>query len=408
MAHVWEVVGVPPSSQQQQQQQHEMEFVVATGREQSLHCTEVWRPQTERAVAAVAALLADSAFAADAVEPALQALQHMCIDMPHELLLQDAIQQAAFGTEQALGRPHFVADEATLQQLSPRAVLDHWTQLVTNNPQGIVVGAVGGDTNDHDALCRMVDVHVGHLQQTTTMDTTPSVYKGGRCIVDRPLDPLMMTDLAAENQSEVEQEKRLSRVGLVWPTGGWHATEEFVAACVLQSLWGGGSSFSAGGPGKGMYSRLYRTVLNQYHWVESAEAFAVFFDEAGLLGIVGSAPPAAARDLIKLFCHHLLWLANKPVQDEELNRAKSMLRCNVLMQLESRLVSFEDVSRQVLTYGRHEPMSVTAERIEAVTPQHLQDLAIRMLQHPPSLAVVGMDLSPDLPSEEELQEWLRR
>jgi hypothetical protein len=34
-----------------------------------------------------------------------------------------------------------------------------------------------------------------------------------------------------------------------------------VPICVLQSLLGGGNSFSAGGPGKGMYSRLYREVI---------------------------------------------------------------------------------------------------------------------------------------------------
>ena len=37
---------------------------------------------------------------------------------------------------------------------------------------------------------------------------------------------------------------------------------DFVAFCVLNMLMGGGGSFSAGGPGKGMYSRLYTNVLN--------------------------------------------------------------------------------------------------------------------------------------------------
>jgi len=33
---------------------------------------------------------------------------------------------------------------------------------------------------------------------------------------------------------------------------------DVVVECVMDTLLGGGSSFSAGGPGKGMYSRLYR------------------------------------------------------------------------------------------------------------------------------------------------------
>jgi processing peptidase subunit alpha len=38
---------------------------------------------------------------------------------------------------------------------------------------------------------------------------------------------------------------------------------DFVPFCVLQSLMGGGGSFSAGGPGKGMFTRLYTEVLNK-------------------------------------------------------------------------------------------------------------------------------------------------
>lgn len=39
--------------------------------------------------------------------------------------------------------------------------------------------------------------------------------------------------------------------------------EDFVPFCVLQTLLGGGGSFSAGGPGKGMYTRLYVDVLHK-------------------------------------------------------------------------------------------------------------------------------------------------
>lgn len=38
---------------------------------------------------------------------------------------------------------------------------------------------------------------------------------------------------------------------------------DFVPYCVLQMLLGGGGSFSAGGPGKGMFTRLYVDVLHK-------------------------------------------------------------------------------------------------------------------------------------------------
>lgn len=39
--------------------------------------------------------------------------------------------------------------------------------------------------------------------------------------------------------------------------------EDFIPACVLNMMMGGGGSFSAGGPGKGIFTRLYLNVLNK-------------------------------------------------------------------------------------------------------------------------------------------------
>ena len=43
-----------------------------------------------------------------------------------------------------------------------------------------------------------------------------------------------------------------------------HQHPDFIAFCVLNTMMGGGGSFSAGGPGKGMYTRLYTNVLNRF------------------------------------------------------------------------------------------------------------------------------------------------
>ena len=44
-----------------------------------------------------------------------------------------------------------------------------------------------------------------------------------------------------------------------------HQHPDFIPFCVLNMMMGGGGSFSAGGPGKGMYTRLYTRVLNKVH-----------------------------------------------------------------------------------------------------------------------------------------------
>jgi len=39
--------------------------------------------------------------------------------------------------------------------------------------------------------------------------------------------------------------------------------DDFIPFAVLNMMMGGGGSFSAGGPGKGMFTRLYLNVLNR-------------------------------------------------------------------------------------------------------------------------------------------------
>lgn len=65
-------------------------------------------------------------------------------------------------------------------------------------------------------------------------------------------------------------------------------------------MMGGGGSFSAGGPGKGMYTRLYTHVMNRYHWVYNCTAYNHAYADAGILCISGSAPPQQLDELAQV------------------------------------------------------------------------------------------------------------
>lgn len=64
-----------------------------------------------------------------------------------------------------------------------------------------------------------------------------------------------------------------------------HQHKDFIPFCVLNMLMGGGGSFSAGGPGKGMYTRLYTNVLNRYHWMYSSTALNHAYADSGVFCI---------------------------------------------------------------------------------------------------------------------------
>ena len=70
-----------------------------------------------------------------------------------------------------------------------------------------------------------------------------------------------------------------------------YSDKDFFAFAVLNSLMGGGGSFSAGGPGKGMYTQLYLRVLNQHHWVYHAQALNHAYSDSGIFCLFGSTHP---------------------------------------------------------------------------------------------------------------------
>jgi len=276
-----------------------------------------------------------------------------------------------------------------LDHLDSTALREFMEQHVHNNPQAMVISGAG---IAHDELVDIASRNFGHLQQrqhdTSSNLVIPSVYRGGECKV------------------RCKTKEGFTHVAIGLPVGGW-LSEDLVPACVLQTLLGGGASFSVGGPGKGMYSRLYRQVLNKHYWAESAEAFTAFHEECGILGICGSSLPAKSRDLALVIMDHLLKLSVEVVSDEEFDRARRMLKNNVLTQLESRLVLFEDMGRQVLTYGYREDAKAMSQKIDGVTKEDLMNLVKRAVRHPPTVAASG-DNVDSVPAYDEIKGWLKR
>ncbi|KAH6661285.1 insulinase [Truncatella angustata] len=157
------------------------------------------------------------------------------------------------------------------------------------------------------------------------------------------------------------------------------ASDDIYALATLNTLLGGGGSFSAGGPGKGMYSRLYTNVLNQHGWVESCIAFNHSYTDSGLFGISAMCIPGRTQAMLDVMCQELRALTLETgfaaLGQVEVNRAKNQLRSSLLMNLESRMVELEDLGRQVQVHGRKVPVHEMCRKIEALTVQDLRRVA---------------------------------
>jgi len=154
----------------------------------------------------------------------------------------------------------------------------------------------------------------------------------------------------------------------------------------MQVLLGGGGSFSAGGPGKGMYSRLYTQILNHYSQIDHCASFHHIYTDSSLFGLFASFVPAASGisggttpgQILPHLVHQLSLLLYSPIPLNELKRAKNQLTSSLMMALESRAVEVEDLGRQILVHNRKIPVTEMTGKINQVTPDDIRRVAVRV------------------------------
>ncbi|OAY53095.1 mitochondrial-processing peptidase subunit alpha [Manihot esculenta] len=207
-------------------------------------------------------------------------------------------------------------------------------------------------------------------------------------LVQRPEEP---KSLYVGGDYRRQADSPMTHVALAFEVpGGWHNEKEAIVLTVLQMLMGGGGSFSAGGPGKGMHSRLYLRVLNEYHQLQSFSAFNSIFNKTGLFGIYASTTSDFVAKAVDVAVGELIAIAQPgQVTKLQLDRAKESTRSAVLMNLESRMIVTEDIGRQFLTYGERKPVEHFLKALDEITAKDITNIAQKMLSSPLTMASYG-------------------
>ncbi|VDM74347.1 unnamed protein product [Strongylus vulgaris] len=302
---------------------------------------------------------------AEEMEEAKMIVQYENDDMPRKIestepLLTDWIHRASF----FLHRP-------ALPSITEQHVNSYISQY--HAPERLVVAGVGVDHNELVAAVARF-----FAPGTAIWEKHPEILL--------PMMPKLDSSVAQYTGGEVRMEKDLSTlaVGTPYPNlahialgfeGVGYRDPDFVPFCVLHMLLGGGGSFSAGGPGKGMYTRLYTDVMNRCHWIYGATAFNHSYADAGLFCVHASSDPEQINDVLIIILDQFFKLL-KGVEKAELQRhvvcfsAKIQLKSQLMMNLEVRPVMFEDLARQVIGHGYRRKPEEYLEKIGEFSVKH--------------------------------------
>jgi processing peptidase subunit alpha len=324
-----------------------------------------------------------------------------------EMILPEILHEVAYGGK-GLGNPLVCPDDriGLINGDLLRHCISDWYR-----PENMVIAGAG---MQHEQLVELVDKHFSTLKplpsptplapRTSTVQTvpphllpssSPSIYKSLTRAASSYLYPTSASRDAPpplNPQSHYVGGIRhipsttadFDHLYLAFEGIGIHDDDIYTLA-TMQVLLGGGGSFSAGGPGKGMYSRLYTHILNHFPQIDHCASLHHIYTDSSLFGLWASFVPDVPKQrgntpaqILPHLVHQISLLIYQSVPEVELQRAKNQLQSSLMMALESRAVEVEDLGRQILVHGRKIPMTDMTAAIDKVTPESVRRVANRL------------------------------
>lgn len=271
-------------------------------------------------------------------------------DTPDDIVF-DYFQEVAY-PDQPLGRS-ILGTEALVSSFTR----DDITAYVNQHYHGPQMVLAAAGNIEHDTLQALAEKTFSSLKNTPQANIAPALYKGG----------------------EQRKPKDLEQVHLVLGFQGISYLDPEIYTMQLLSLILGG----------GMSSRLFQEIREKRGLVYSVYSFSSSYRDGGMFGVYAGTGEEHLKELVPVTCDELLKMTHT-VTEEELNLAKTQVRTNLLMGLESTISRAEDLGRHLLCFGRSIPMEEILQKIDAVDVKAIQKLMEKTLKgSPPTVAAIG-------------------
>ncbi|CAG9581103.1 unnamed protein product [Danaus chrysippus] len=233
-------------------------------------------------------------------------------------------------------------------------------------PSRIVLSGAGGI--EHGKLVDLAQKHLGGLKNTPidVPELAPCRYTGSEIRVRDDSMPLAHIAIAVEG-------------------AGWTDPDN-IPLMVANTLVGAWDRSQGGGTNNASYLARAASAGNLCH---SFQSFNTCYKDTGLWGIYYVAEPMQIEDMLFNIQHEWMKLCTS-VTEGEVERAKNILKTNMLLQLDGTTPVCEDIGRQILCYNRRIPIHELDARINAVTAQNVRDVCYKFIyDRCPAVAAVG-------------------
>jgi len=141
--------------------------------------------------------------------------------------------------------------------------------------------------------------------------------------------------------------------------------------------------------GGGMSSRLFQRIREERGLAYSVYSYSSSYGDGGQFGVYAGCTPGKTEEVLHLMTTELDLAAAGDLSIDEIERGKGQMRGGLVLGLEDSSARMTRIGKSELSYGDVMGLDDLLERIDAVTPQQVSDVAADLLGRPRCLAVVG-------------------
>ena len=169
---------------------------------------------------------------------------------------------------------------------------------------------------------------------------------------------------------------KMTHYTLGFNAGGLHDID-MPALNVLKSIIGDGGGFSTGGPGKGMHSRAYTSILPQ-GFIESVKTQYFSYSDSGVFAISLVGLENYAQYLPLVIVKELVDLMK--IEQPELDRAKNIIIREAHINYQKTVSRLEDVAKNCSNFDMTPDEFGYLRKINEVTLAQIKQAIVRMLK----------------------------
>ncbi|GAA1681411.1 pitrilysin family protein [Fodinicola feengrottensis] len=334
-----------------------------TGKEYTCYYARVLDDDMPLAIDVVCDMLASSLIAPEDVETERGVILEeiaMHDDDPGDVV-HDVFSEAIFGAH-PLGRP-VIGTPDTITAMTRKQIHSFYKRRYT--PDTMVVSVAGN--LDHNYVVRLVRKafeSAGLLEGDAVAREPRAMHQ--RIATLEPV-PLRVVDKDTEQAHIV-----LGTVGIA------RADDRRFALGVMNQALGGGMS-----------SRLFQEVRERRGLAYSVYSYASQYADTGIFGVYAGCARGRVHDVLGIVSEELATVAAKGITDDEVRRAKGMLKGSTVLGLEDTGSRMSRIGKSELVYGDVLSVDDLLGKIDSVTPEQVRSVACDVLARPMSLGVIG-------------------